>query len=82
MDDIFKGKDGQFYFRVKGDNGETLAVSEGYVSRSNAERGLKTLQEAWDRDGEMWEEEDSHACPDGLCDRDGECVPGECQNDM
>lgn len=73
MDDIFKGKDGQWYYRVKGDNGETLAVSEGYVTKANAERGLETLQSAWD-------DEDSHDCPDGTCALGG-CLPGECQND-
>lgn len=31
--ELFKGKDGQWYFRLIGDNGEKLAVSEGHVNR-------------------------------------------------
>lgn len=36
---LFKGKDGQFYYRVKNRNGRTLTVSEGYTRKHDAKRG-------------------------------------------
>lgn len=46
MDHIehFEDTRGQYRFRVKGDNGEIVAQSEGYASRSNAIRGAGTLR--------------------------------------
>ena len=35
--EIFEGKKGLFYFRVKAGNGEIIAQSEGYTRRSSAE---------------------------------------------
>lgn len=43
MMEIFKGKDGQHYFRVVAGNGQIVAQSEGYVSASNAQRGYMAL---------------------------------------
>ena len=42
--EIFQSNGGQWYFHVKGDNGEILAQSEGYTREADAEGGLKTLQ--------------------------------------
>jgi uncharacterized protein YegP (UPF0339 family) len=42
--EIFQSIGGQWYFHVKGDNGEILAQSEGYTREADAEEGLKTLQ--------------------------------------
>lgn len=42
---VFRGDDGQWYFRVQAANGQIVSQSEGYASRSNAERGLKTALE-------------------------------------
>lgn len=37
----------EWRFRVKGANGEIIAMgSEGYVSKANAERGLRALRRA------------------------------------
>lgn len=39
---IYRDSAGEWRFRIVGDNGEILLASEGYVSKSNAERGLET----------------------------------------
>ena len=41
---IFKGEDGQFYFRLLAGNGENVLRSEGYVSRSGAESGIASVK--------------------------------------
>ena len=38
---LSESADEQFYFVLKADNGETIGVSETYVSKSNAERGIE-----------------------------------------
>ncbi len=38
---IAESADEQFYFVLKANNGETIGVSETYVSKSNAERGVE-----------------------------------------
>lgn len=50
MGEIFKGTDDQYYYRVRGANGEIMVVSEGYVSKANAERGLLDLEATLDSD--------------------------------
>lgn len=42
---IFKGKDEQFYFKVLAENGQTIAVSEGYTTKQNCEKGIESLKE-------------------------------------
>jgi uncharacterized protein YegP (UPF0339 family) len=42
--EVFEGKDGQYYFHVKGNNGEIVAVSEGYTRKADAERGYGSLE--------------------------------------
>ena len=42
--EIFQSHGGQWYFHIKGDNGEIIAQSEGYTREADAEEGLKTLQ--------------------------------------
>jgi uncharacterized protein YegP (UPF0339 family) len=42
--EIFQSNGGQWYFHVKGDNGEIVAQSEGYTRKADAEEGLKTLE--------------------------------------
>jgi len=42
--EIFQSNGGQWYFHIKGDNGEIIAQSEGYTREADAEEGLKTLQ--------------------------------------
>lgn len=47
---VFKGADGQFYFRIKGSNGEVIATSEGYTRKQDAERGLEGLMQTVESD--------------------------------
>lgn len=43
--EIFKGQNGQYYFRVVAENGQTVASSEGYVSKQGCEDGIKSVKE-------------------------------------
>ena len=42
---IFKGKDGQFYFRLRAANGEIICSSEGYTTKQSAEKGIAAVKE-------------------------------------
>ena len=42
--EIFQSNGGQWYFHVKGDNGEILVQSEGYTRKSDALDGLKAME--------------------------------------
>lgn len=42
--EILESSDGQFYFTVKAANSEIIAVSEMYSTKSNAERGARTVR--------------------------------------
>lgn len=42
---VFEGQDGQFYFRLKAQNGEIILASEGYVSKQGAEHGIDSVKE-------------------------------------
>lgn len=46
MKDYFQDKAGKWRFRVVGRNGEKIVTSQGYASKSNAERGYRDLLEA------------------------------------
>ena len=41
--EVFQGEDRQSYFRLRANNGELLLGSEGYVSSSNAKRGIESV---------------------------------------
>lgn len=43
--DIFKGRDSRYYWRLVGGNGEIVAQSEGYSTKSNAKRAAKRFPE-------------------------------------
>jgi uncharacterized protein YegP (UPF0339 family) len=44
MIEVFPGeKEGEFFFRIRGRNGEIQAVSEAYTSHADAERGANDL---------------------------------------
>jgi uncharacterized protein YegP (UPF0339 family) len=46
MTELFKSeKNGEFYFRIKAKNGETLVVSEGYKNKNGCLAGLNSLKE-------------------------------------
>jgi hypothetical protein len=41
---VFKGKDGQDYFRLKAGNGEVILSSEGYKARKSCENGIESVR--------------------------------------
>jgi uncharacterized protein YegP (UPF0339 family) len=41
---VYKGKDGQDYFRLKAGNGETILSSEGYKARKSCENGIESVR--------------------------------------
>lgn len=41
---IFEGRDGQFYFRLRASNGEILLQSEGYTRKAGAELGIGSVK--------------------------------------
>lgn len=41
--ELFKGEDGQTYFRLRAGNGEIVLSSEGYVAKSGAENGIASV---------------------------------------
>lgn len=42
--EIGKAKDGQFYFHLKSGNHEIILVSERYVAKASAEKGIASVQ--------------------------------------
>ena len=43
--EIFNGVDEQFYFRIVADNGEILAISEGYTTKQNCGNGISSIKD-------------------------------------
>lgn len=41
---VFKGKSGEFYFRLKARNGQTVLASEGYESLGSAINGIRSVK--------------------------------------
>lgn len=41
---IFKGKDEQYYFRLKAANGEIICSGEGYSSLQNCRKGINAIK--------------------------------------
>ena len=42
--EIFIGTDDQYYFRLKAENGLTIAASQGYTSKQSAQNGIEAIQ--------------------------------------
>ena len=42
--ELYKDKSGQFRFRLKASNGEIIAVSESYTTKSGAENGIQSVK--------------------------------------
>jgi uncharacterized protein YegP (UPF0339 family) len=42
---VYRGSDGQFYFRLHAANGEIILSSEGYASKSNCQHGIDSVKE-------------------------------------
>lgn len=41
---IFRGVNGQWYFRLRAPNGESICHSEGYTSRQSAANGVAAVK--------------------------------------
>lgn len=41
---IFKGKDNQFYFRLRAANGEIICSSEGYTTLQSCQHGIEVIK--------------------------------------
>lgn len=42
--ELFKATNGQYYFRLKAENGEIIANSEGYTSKQGALNGIAAVR--------------------------------------
>ncbi len=42
--EMYKDNAGEYRFRLKADNGEIIAVSEGYVSKQGCENGIESVR--------------------------------------
>lgn len=42
--EIYKDKGGEFRFRLKAKNGENIAASEGYVSKTSCKNGIESVR--------------------------------------
>ncbi|PRD14347.1 YegP family protein [Pantoea coffeiphila] len=42
--EIFSGKNGQYYFRLKAGNGEVILSSEGYTTKASCENGVASVK--------------------------------------
>jgi uncharacterized protein YegP (UPF0339 family) len=41
---VFKGKDKQFYFRLKAANGEVICSGEGYTTKQSCLNGIEAVR--------------------------------------
>lgn len=41
---VFKGKDEQYYFRLRAKNGEIVCSSEGYTSLQSCKQGIEVIK--------------------------------------
>lgn len=42
--ELYPDKSGQYRFRLKAGNGEVIAVSEAYTTKSSAEKGIQSVK--------------------------------------
>ncbi|VXB39136.1 YegP family protein [Aeromicrobium sp. 9AM] len=42
--ELYRDKSGEYRFRLKASNGQTIAVSEGYSSKSSALNGIESVK--------------------------------------
>ena len=42
--EVYKDKKGEFRFRLKATNGETIATGEGYPAKTGVMKGIKSIQ--------------------------------------
>ncbi len=48
---LYTGKDGQFYFRLRAQNGQVILSGEGYTAKAGCQNGIRSVQENAPRDG-------------------------------
>ncbi len=53
---IKKSVDGQFYFNIKADNGETLCHSENYTTMSNCIHAIDVIKNNCDKNSKVLDE--------------------------
>ncbi|MCB2130488.1 MAG: YegP family protein [Rhodobacteraceae bacterium] len=58
--ELYKDKAGEFRFRLKAGNGETILASEGYKARASAENGIASVRKNSQDDG-RFERKDSNS---------------------
>lgn len=56
---VFRGKDGQFYFRLRAANGEIILSSEGYRTKSGCRSGIQSVRQNAPLPGRYWRSEAS-----------------------
>ena len=44
--EVYKDKKGEFRFRLKASNGETIATGEGYPAKTGVMKGIKSIQKS------------------------------------
>jgi hypothetical protein len=49
--ELYKDKAGEFRFRLKASNGQTILASEGYKTRASADNGIASVQKNAPDDG-------------------------------
>lgn len=42
--ELFKGSNGNYYFRLKAANGQIIAASEGYTTKQSAQDGIASVK--------------------------------------
>lgn len=42
--ELFRGTNGNYYFRLKAENGEIIAHSEGYTTKQGAQNGIAAVK--------------------------------------
>ncbi len=42
--EVYEGKNGSFYFRLKAGNGEIIATGEGYTTKANCLKGIESVK--------------------------------------
>lgn len=57
---ITKGKNDEFYFKLKADNGQVILTSEGYSSKAACENGIESVKKNAQEDARFDRKESSN----------------------
>lgn len=58
--EIFRGKDGQFYFRLTAPNGQPILASEGYTAKASCKNGIQSVKTHAEQDDRYKRKETSN----------------------